>query len=127
MAALDNLGEFIKENKNLAKEYVETRIELYKLRVIRIFAKIAGSLIWIIISLILLSLLVIFMGLVTGFWLSELTGSYTKGFGLTALLVMALILILTTLRKALFIDPIIKICIRKMYDEPTEESKNKML
>ena len=121
MAALDNLGEFIKENKNLAKEYVETRIELYKLRVIRIFAKIAGSLIWIIISLILLSLLVIFMGLVTGFWLSELTGSYTKGFGLTALLVMALILILTTLRKALFIDPIIKICIRKMYDEPTEE------
>ena len=121
MTGLDNLGEFLNENKNLAKEYVETRVEIYKLRFIRSFARITGSLVWILISLFLFSLLAIFIGLVTGFWLSQLTGSYIKGFGLTILIMVIIIILLTALRKILFINPIIKICVRKMYDESFEK------
>lgn len=121
MTGLDNLGEFLNENKKLAKEYVETRVEIYKLRFIRSFARITGSLVWILISLFLFSLLAIFIGLVTGFWLSQLTGSYIKGFGLTILIMVIIIILLTALRKILFINPIIKICVRKMYDESFEK------
>ena len=121
MTGLDNLGEFLNENKKLAKEYVETRVEIYKLRFIRSFARVTGSLVWILISLFLFSLLAIFIGLVTGFWLSQLTGSYIKGFGLTILIMVIIIILLTALRKILFINPIIKICVRKMYDESFEK------
>ena len=120
MPEIDNLGEFFKENKNLVREYLETQLEIYKLRFIRSLAKTVGSFIWIMISLFLLSLLVLFAGLVTGFWLSELLDSYTQGFGITTLIMLVIILLVAALRKSLFVNPIIKLFIRKMHTESDE-------
>lgn len=117
MSQPDNLGGFIKENKNLLKEYWETRLEIYRLQGIKAFSKTAGYFIWIIISLFLAWLLIIFVGLVLGFWLSDLTGSYVKGFGITALIILLKIVLLAVFRKPLFINPIIRGLLKKTQED----------
>ena len=117
MPDTEKLGTFFKENKKLLKDYFEIRLDIFRLKIIRIFSESAGYFIWIIISLFLLWLLIIFLGLVTGFWLSSVTGSYTTGFGITALIILALIIILALLRKVLFVNPIIRTIIKKASEE----------
>jgi hypothetical protein len=119
MAETENLGAFFKENKKLLKDYLETRLDIYRLKTIRAFSKTAGYFIWIILSMFLLFLFVTFVGLVIGFWLSDLTGSYVKGFGLATLILLALIIIVALLRKMLFVNPII----RAIIDRANEDSE----
>src|SRR5689334_2875080 len=114
MAGQDNLGSFIKENKSLVKDYLDTRLEIYKLKMIRLFSKSVGYFIWMIISVFLVFLFIVFAGLVTGFWLSSLTGSYVAGFGYTTLIMLVLIVVLAVFRKALFVNPIIRKAINGM-------------
>jgi hypothetical protein len=118
----ENLGSFFKENARLVKEYVETRLEVYRLRMIRLAARSAGFLIWFVISLFLVFLLIIFSGIVLSLWLSDITGSFIAGFGITTLILFILILLLTAFRKALFINPIIRSFIRKQEEEKNEEN-----
>ena len=123
MAETENLGTFFKENKKLIKDYFETRLDIYRLKTIKMVSKTAGYFIWIIISLFLLFLFVTFFGLVIGFWLSDLTGSYVKGFGLTTLIILAIIVIIAMLRKILFVNPIIRAII-KSTNEDSEITDN---
>ena len=121
MSDKENLGSFFKENKKLAKSYIETRAEIYRLRAIRLLSKSAGYFFWIIISLFLLFLFIIFLGIVTSLWLSNITGSYLAGFGITTLAFLIIIIILTLFRKVLFVNPIIKAFIHHSQEEPAEE------
>lgn len=120
MPETENLGSFFKENKKLAGEYLDTRMEIYRLKLIRILSKSTGYFIWIIISLFLLLLLMIFLGLVAGIWLSEITGSYVLGFGLVTLLILVKIIFLAFFRKKLFVNPIIRNVISRMNDGDEE-------
>lgn len=123
MAQPENLGSFIKENKKLLSEYIETRIEIIRLQGIKASSKAIANLVWVLISLFLVSVVFIFAGLVLGFWLSELTGSMVKGFGYTTLIMMVLVIILALLREQLFINPVLKKILHKMNEdsETTEE------
>ncbi|MBL7738670.1 MAG: hypothetical protein JNK14_05585 [Chitinophagaceae bacterium] len=126
MPEFDNFGSFFRENKKLVKDYFDTRMDIFRLKMIRIASRSAGYLIWIMISLFLLLLFIIFLGITTGFWLSSLTGSYTKGFGLTTLIILAVIIILAALRKALFVNPIIRNIIHRAAEEeePVKEDSD---
>ena len=97
----------------MIRDYLDTRLEIFKFKLIRIFSKSTGYLIWVIISLFLFSLLMNFIGLVIGFWLTKITGSYVEGFGYTSLIMLAVIILLALFRKALFINPIIRLMIRR--------------
>ena len=124
MPNTETLGNFIDENKKLIRDYFETRLEIYRLRTIKSVTGIAGHFLWIIVLLFLLSLLIIFLGIVTGFWLSEKMGSYTGGFGLTALLVLVLVLLVVALRKFLFINPLIRVFLKKTNKKGEENVMN---
>jgi len=116
----ENLGTFLKENKKLVKDYLDTRLEIFKLKMISIFSKSTGYLIWVIISLFLFFLLMTFIGLVIGFWLTDITGSYVRGFGYTSLIMCGVIMLLALFRKALFVNPIIRILIRRATENNDE-------
>ena len=120
MTEPENLGAFIKENKTLLKDYLETRLELFQLQGIKAASKAIGYFIWIIISLFLVFLVFIFTGLVLGFWLSELTGSLTTGFGITTLILAFFLALLAIFRKSLFVNPIVKAMINKLQEERDE-------
>jgi hypothetical protein len=112
MRSKDSFHSFFQENKDLAKEYVNIRLEIYRLGLIRSLSKSAGYMIWVIVSIVLLALFLVFAGIVTGLWLSELTGSNLKGFGWTTLLIVAVTGVLALFRKRLFINPMIRTLIR---------------
>lgn len=127
MPDTETFGTFLRENKKLAREYIDTRLDIYRLQLTRAFSRSAGYLLWIVISLVLISLFVVFAGIVTGFWLSELTGSYVKGFGLTTLLILFIIGILALLRRPLFINPIIRAVISSSMKKQKEPEKEEQL
>ena len=117
MSQPDNLGSFISENKTILKEYLETRMEIYRLQSLRIFSKSAGYFAWIIVSLFLAFLIVIFGGLMLGYWFSSMLGSYVKGFGLITLLLVVLFVLLALFRKRLFVDPVVQSIIQRSREE----------
>jgi len=117
MSQPDNLGSFISENKTILKEYVETRMEIYRLQSLRIFSKSAGYFAWIIVSLFLAFLIVIFGGLMLGYWFSSMLGSYVKGFGLITLLLIVVFVLLALFRKRLFVDPVVQSIIQRSREE----------
>jgi hypothetical protein len=117
MSQTDDLGSFFQENKTLLKEYLETRLEIYRLQGIRIVSKAAGYLVWIVISLFLLFLIILFSGIVLGCWLSGLTHSYIAGFGLTTGILIVLFAFLAIFRKSLFVNPLTQNIIRKTNED----------
>lgn len=117
MAQPDNLGSFISENKSLLKEYVETRLEIYRLQSLRLFAKSAGYFAWILLSLFLAFLFLLFGGMMLAFWFSDIFHSHVKGFGLVMLLILVIFVLLAIFRKALFVEPVIQSIIQKSKDE----------
>ncbi|MBN9383143.1 MAG: hypothetical protein J0H74_20470 [Chitinophagaceae bacterium] len=119
----DNLGSFISENKAVLKEYLETRMEIYRLQSLRIFSKSAGYFAWIIVSLFLAFLILIFGGLMLGYWFSSMLGSYVKGFGLMTLLLVVLFVLLALFRKSLFVDPVVQSIIQRSREEEMEEEE----
>jgi len=120
MGQPDNLGSFISENKAVLKEYLDTRMEIYRLQSLRIFSKSAGYFAWIMVSALLAFLILIFGGLMLGYWFSSMLGSYVKGFGLMTLLLVVLFILLALFRKSLFVDPVVQSIIQKSREEGEE-------
>lgn len=117
-----DLGSFIKENKKLASEYLETRIELFRLQAVKSVSKAMGLFIWLLISALLLLLLSIFACLLLSFWLADLTGSTVAGFGITTLILAVLVLLLAIFRKKLFVNPVIRKVIRKLQEDSADST-----
>jgi hypothetical protein len=109
----DNLGSFFAENKTLLKEWLETRLEIYRLQSLRIFARSAGYFAWILLSLFLAFLFVLFSAFMVAFWFSGLFHSYVKGFGLVSLLILVVFVLMALFRRTLFVEPVIQSVIQK--------------
>jgi hypothetical protein len=120
----DNLGSFFAENKKLLKEYLETRLEIYRLQSLRVFAKSAGYFAWILLSLFLAGLFLLFGGMMVAFWFSDLFHSHVKGFGMVALLILILFILIALFRRILFVEPVIQSVIQRSTDENDEENLN---
>jgi hypothetical protein len=120
MSQIDDMGSFFQDNKALLKEYLEIRMELYRLQATRFISKAAGYLVWIVISLFLLFLILIFSGIVLGCWLSGLTHSYVIGFGLTTGILIVIFAFLAIFRKTLFVNPLTQNIIRKTNEDFSE-------
>ncbi len=124
MSESENIGSFIEENKRLVNDYFETRLEIYRLQVIRFFARFAGTFTWIIILLLLLFVLVIFCGIVLSLWFSKLTGSYVAGFGIILIVFLLITIAMALMKRALFINPIIKAMIKLTNHESVQKEKD---
>jgi hypothetical protein len=123
MGKPEDFGSFISENKDLLKDYIETKTEIYRLQGIKMASKTGGLIIWAILSMFLLFLILIFSGLVLGFWFSELLGSNVFGFGLATLILILVTVLLAVFRRQLFINPIIRNIINSTQQETMEESR----
>lgn len=118
----DNLGGFFAENKKLLKEYLETRVEIYRLQSLRLFAKSAGYFAWILLSLFLAFLFLLFGGMMVAFWFSNRLHSYVKGFGMVALIILVVFILIALFRRILFIEPVIQSIIQGSKEEVDEDN-----
>ncbi len=121
----ETFGTFFNSVKEHAENWFTARLNFYKLKGIRLFAKIAGNFTWFIISLFLFLLFSVFIGLTLGFWLSNVTGSNVLGFGIVTLLILLKIVLLYVFRKKLFINPMIRLMIKQVYGELQDEKEVK--
>src|SRR5690606_18226239 len=79
-----------------AKEYIDTQIELVRLKAIAKGARFVGAIVVDISKLLLGLIIVFFFSLALGFYLGELMGSYALGFLTTGgIFLMFLLLVLT--------------------------------
>lgn len=117
------------------KEYVDTQLEILKLKAISKSSRIIGAIILDISKLILALVIIFFWSLALGFWLGELLESYALGFLATGGIFLILLLIVRAVEpklEAKFMDITIKKILGKWNEEEDfiadmerEESKRK--
>jgi len=117
----ESFGSFLKENKDILKNYVDVRLRIFRLQGIKIASKSVGYLIFALVAMFLVFLIFLFAGLVLGFYLSALCKSNAIGFGITTLIWILVFLLIVALRNKLFINPIIKAIIKNTNEEELEE------
>lgn len=123
MSKPENLQEVAEENIPLVKEFISNQTKLLQLKTVRILSLSLGMLVWLIIALFLILLVFTFGGMMLGFWIGELLGSFAAGFGITTLILLFFIIAITFFRKQLFINPLIGIFIRSLTSQDETEQE----
>ncbi|MGK6350740.1 phage holin family protein [Parapedobacter sp. DT-150] len=109
-----------------SKEYVDTRLKLFKLRFVERSSRLIASLIVDIVKTIFAIFVLFFFSLALGFYLSELLGSSSLGFLATGgvfLLLIGVISMAEQPLERLFMNLSIKRFLQKWNDEIDEEDE----
>jgi hypothetical protein len=109
--------DFFKDTKQKLQRYIQQRILLLRLQATekasRIISTIIASLLITVVGLFLL----VFASFTAGFWLADITGSLTAGFGIVALfyfvVLLFIIIFLKKILQNLFINKIISLLHKK--------------
>lgn len=124
MASNQDFSEFLRQNKKLIREYIDARLELFKLQGVRLLSRSLGMFIWLTVALFLIFFIILFLGMLFAYWIAEKTGSNAIGFGSTAGLLLIILLMLFLFRKGLFLKPITRIIIRETLKDPELNREN---
>ncbi len=106
-----------------AKEYIDTQIELIRLKAIAKSARVVGAIVVDIGKLLLGLIVIFFFSLALGFYLGELLGSYALGFLATGgifLVFLLLVSIFSTKLEAKFMDLTIRKVLGMWNEEETD-------
>jgi len=117
MASTEDIGGFLQENKEMIRDYVDTRAELFKLQAVRMAARTVSMLAVVGIVAMLALFVVLFLGMSLSFWLSAVLNNQVAGFAITGGLFVLLLAIVILLRKPLFLNPLVKAIIRETLSE----------
>ncbi|WP_343667387.1 hypothetical protein [Chitinophaga sp.] len=127
----DNFSNYFNQTGKVAKEYLETRLDLIKLQAAGKLSKALGLFFSLILAFLLFFFVVVFLGMVVGFWIGEMTNSYTIGFSCSAGLFIFLLLIILWFREPLIQRPLSNMLIKELVSEmeidPKEEALEKEL
>jgi hypothetical protein len=102
------------------KEYLDTQLEILKLKAISKSSRIIGAIVLDVSKLVLLLTIIFFWSLALGFWLGELMGSYSLGFLATGGIFLIILLIIRAIEpklEAKFMDVTIKKILGKWNEE----------
>lgn len=116
----DNIKEFISESKDVASTYVRAKWKLLRLNAAGKAVHALGLFMSIIISAMLGFFVVMFLGFLLAFWISDISGSFSLGFAITALLFIILLAITLIFRRKLILIPVSNILIRELAGEMSE-------
>jgi len=114
MSTDKSFSGFFNENKILFQEYLEVRIKLFKLQVIKAMSRSLGLLFATLVVACLVLFVILFLGMAFSFWLAEKTGSNVIGFSGGAGVFFIFLLLALVFRKPLFLSPLIRLFIREM-------------
>lgn len=109
--------EFLKKNKSLLKEYVEVRLELFRLQGVKALSKSLSLFIWLTIVLFLVFFILLFLGMLFAWWIADISGSNIIGFASAAGVFVLLLVIVILGRKRLFQAPVSRLIIRETLEQ----------
>lgn len=116
-----DFAEFLKKNKTLLKEYIEVRLDLFRLQGVKLLSKSIGLFIWLTIVLFLVFFTLMFLGMVFAWWIADISGSNIIGFASAAGVFVLLLTIVVVFRKRLFQEPVSRLIIRETLDQDEDE------
>ena len=119
----DNFGNYFNQTGKVAKEYVETRLDLIKLQAAGKLSKALGLFFSLILAFLLFFFVIVFLGMVLGFWIGEMTNSFTLGFSCSAGLFVILLGIILVFRKPLVQIPLSNMLVKELLSEMEVEEK----
>lgn len=102
------------------KEYIDTQIDLLKLKIISRASRMMGALALDLVKILLALLIILFLSMALGFFLGEVLNSYALGFLTTAGIFLIIIFIIKAIEpriESFFMD----LMIRKVLDKWNEE------
>ncbi len=100
-----------------AKEYVNLKMDEYKLRGVEGLSTLFNTVLFIIIAAIIAGVALQMLGLAAGYAIGEATGSTALGFTVMGVLFIIVVSILCLFRKRLFINQLIRIFIKLFFDD----------
>jgi hypothetical protein len=113
----DNFSNYFNQTGKVAKEYLETRLDLIKLQAAGKLSNALGLFFSLILAFLLFFFVVVFLGMVIGFWIGEITHSNTIGFSCSAGLFVFLLAIILLFRKPLIQRPLSNLLITELLSE----------
>ncbi|WP_436485605.1 hypothetical protein [Chitinophaga sp. ARDCPP14] len=120
----DNFSNYFSQTGKVAREYLETRLDLIKLQAAGKLSKALGLFFSLLMAFLLFFFVIVFLGMVVGFWIGEMTNSFTIGFSCAAGLFILLFLVILLFRKQLIQRPLAKLLITELVDEITDQDEH---
>ena len=95
-------ADYFQDIKKRLKQYIDQRILLLRLQATEKVSRIAAAMVTVVVIVVVALFLLIFASITAGYWLADLTGSLTAGFGIVALFYLVIFLfVILFLRKIL--------------------------
>jgi low affinity Fe/Cu permease len=118
---MEQKENFFTESGKKVEEYIQNRILLIKLQLIKKLSNIVSRLFAGLVIAFLCFIIIIFLSIVAGYFFSELTGSLYIGFGIVCLFYIVLLVLVIIFKKSvienLVADLIVKIFLDKNDDD----------
>jgi hypothetical protein len=121
MTDKETFSGFIRENRALLKEYLELRMDLFKLQGVRMISRSFSVLVVAVIVALMGLFVLLFLGIAFAWWIAGLTGSNIVGFASAGGLFMLLLILVIVLRRPLFQNPLIRLFIEESVSDPEDQ------
>lgn len=106
------------------QDYIDTEKELLRLKIVKKGSEAAASVFSFLLIIMIFLMVLGFAGIWLGLLLSDYFGSFTTGFGLTALIFVFTLLLAIAFRNSLIVKPLVNILIAAFTkDDPKPEEK----
>jgi hypothetical protein len=122
----DNFKDYFTGSKELLTDYLEARWKLIRLDTAGKVANALGVFLGLLIAAMLGFFVIMFLGFLLAYWISDISGSFTLGFSVTAIVFLLLFIIILIFRKRLIHRPLANALIRELAegieDQETENT-----
>jgi len=114
---------FLTQLREAVADYLQVRLQLTKVQAFEKIAKVTG----IVFSLLIIALLscftILFVGLMLGFLIADLTNSNAIGFSVIGVLFISMLAFLALKRESILEKPIAEKIIKELFEDDAEETK----
>lgn len=121
MSSNENLHDFYKENRKLITEYLETRVEIIRLKAIGTLARTLSMLILVTLISFMVLFFLLFLVISFSWYIASKTGSASIGFLSGGGIFLLIMLICMIFRKPLFLNPLIRLFIQTSTQEEEDD------
>ena len=122
----ENFSDYFKQTGKVAKDYLETRLDLLKLQAAGKLSKALGLFFSVLMAFLLFFFVIVFLGMLVAFWIGEKSGSFTLGFTCASGLFILFFIIIIFFRKQLIERPLSRLLITVLIDEIEERDPVKV-
>lgn len=117
----DESKSFLTQLREAGTEYLEAKVQLTKVQAFEKISRVTGIVFSLLIIVLLSCFTVVFIGLMLGFLIADLTHSNAIGFSVIAGVFMLFLIILVLKRESILEKPIAEKVVKELFEEENEK------